>query len=67
MGWRHVLVQPNTTTFPQTYVNAISIQVELVADERPNEAKASENDEGNDDTYNTNDDLNPTFVSTTKC
>jgi hypothetical protein len=39
----------------------------LVADERPNEAKASENDEGNDDTYNTNDDLNPTFVSTTKC
>jgi hypothetical protein len=30
--------------------NATSIKVKLVADERPNEAKAHENDEGNEDT-----------------
>ncbi len=40
---KHILAMFHTT-------NATSIKVKLVADERPNEAKAHENDEGNEDT-----------------
>jgi len=36
-------------------INATNIKIELVADERPNEAEAHENDESNEDTYNDND------------
>jgi hypothetical protein len=47
-------------------INVINIKIKLVADERPNEAEAHENDEGSDDTYN-NDDENNFFNSSRKC
>lgn len=47
-------------------INVINIKIKLVADERPNEAEAHENDEGNDDTYNNNDENN-FFNSSRKC
>jgi hypothetical protein len=47
-------------------INAANIKVKLVADERPNEAEAHENDEGNKDTYNDNDENN-FFNSSKKC
>jgi hypothetical protein len=47
-------------------INASSIKAKLVADERPNETKAHENDEGSEDTYN-NDDENNFFNNSRKC
>jgi len=47
-------------------INATSIKAELVVDERPNEAKAHENDEGNEDTYINNDE-NKIFNNNKKC
>jgi hypothetical protein len=45
---------------------ATNIKVELVFDERPNEVEAHENDEGNEDTYN-DDDENNSFNNSKKC
>jgi hypothetical protein len=39
-------------------INATSIKTELVANERPNEVEAYENDEGNEDPYNDIDENN---------
>jgi hypothetical protein len=47
-------------------INAISIKIKLVTDERPNEVEAHENDEGSDDTYN-DDDGNNFFNNSRKC
>ncbi len=47
-------------------INATSIKAKFVANERPNEAKAHENDEGNEYT-NINNDENNFFNSSKKC
>jgi hypothetical protein len=47
-------------------INVANIKVKLVADERPNETEAHENDEGNKDTYSDNDENN-FFNSSKKC
>jgi len=46
--------------------NVASIKVKLIDDERPNEAKAHENDEGSEDTYDDNDETF-FFNSNKKC
>jgi hypothetical protein len=47
-------------------INATNIKAEFIADEKPNEAKTHENDEGNEDTYN-DDDENIFFNNSKKC
>jgi hypothetical protein len=47
-------------------INVASIKAKLVVDERPNETKAHENDEGSEETYINNDE-NKFFNNSRKC